>query len=264
MAPSTKTILFLGATGGTGLAALRKALAAGSTCVALCRTPSKLARLLIPSLPTNVADEELVKQVQKKFPNLRIEQGNARDVATVARCLVAPSDNRPVDIVLSSIGHPPSLSSKDDWHVCEAGMETLITAVKEVRKAHPGWTPRVISVSTTGISDQGRDVPILFAPLYHVALKTPHVDKRLMEKALVAAAKEGVVRFTIVRASFLTSGKESSSTIRVGVEDPVAGKRESSAIGYTISRDDVGKWISENILQETDDKWVGKIATITY
>lgn len=68
--------------------------------------------------------------------------------------------------------------------------------------------------------------------------------------------------FTVVRASLLTNG-ESTTEIRVGVEDPKTGP-ESLAIGYTISREDAGTWIAENLIEKKDPKYVNKFATITY
>ena len=68
--------------------------------------------------------------------------------------------------------------------------------------------------------------------------------------------------FTIVRASLLTDG-ESNKEIRVGIENPKTG-RESSAIGYTISREDTGRWIAENLVLNRDARYVNKIATVTY
>lgn len=86
-----------------------------------------------------------------------------------------------------------------------------------------------------------------------------------MEKALAASDES----YTVVRASFLTDGGKTNKTIRVGIEDAASGKLERSAIGYTISRDDVGRWIFENVLGEgeaegEDGQYHRKIATITY
>ncbi|GJC91191.1 fungal specific transcription factor domain-containing protein [Colletotrichum higginsianum] len=160
---NAKSVLFLGATGGCGLSALRRSLDAGFTCIALCRTPSKLTSVL-------------------------------------------PSEN-------------------------------------------------------TGISKFGRDTPLLVAPLYKGLLHTPHEDKRAMEELLFASNEA----WSVIRASFLTNGKEQpSGAVRVGIEDPVEGVEEL-AIGYSIAREDVGKWIFENILQKDGkDGFVRKVVTVTY
>ncbi|EFQ27221.1 hypothetical protein CGRA01v4_04271 [Colletotrichum graminicola] len=217
-----KTVLFLGATGGCGLSALRRSLDAGFTCIALCRTPSKLASILLP----------------EQYPNLRIAQGNAHDADVVARHLVSPLD------------------------ATRFGMAVLLDAVRKLR-AEKGVSgnPRVLGLSSTGISKFARDTPFIIAPLYKGLLHVPHEDKRAMEELLFASNEA----WTVVRASFLTNGKEQpSGAVRVGVEDPVKGV-EQLAIGYSISREDVGRWIFENVLQKDgNDEFVRKVATITY
>ncbi|KAF4775520.1 hypothetical protein HER10_EVM0011449 [Colletotrichum scovillei] len=246
---SAKTILFLGATGGCGLSALRRSLDAGYTCIALCRTPSKLTSVL-PS---------------EKYPNLRIEQGNAHDADVIARCVVSPLDaTRFVDAVVSSIGAWFELRKMnlEDVNVCEKGMTVLLDAIKKLRtEKGVSGRPRVIGLSSTGISKFGRDTPLIIQPLYKGLLHTPHMDKKAMEELLFASGEA----WTVVRASFLTNGKEQpAGAVRVGVEDPVKGVEEL-AIGYSIAREDVGKWMFDNILQKDgDDKYVAKVATVTY
>jgi hypothetical protein len=249
---STKAIFFLGATGGCGLSTLRRSLAAGHMCIALCRTPARLLEKLTPA--------------EQTASNLRIEEGNAHDPAAVARCLVHPSPSTPnnlVDVVVFSIGSAFSLSKWviEDPDVCRKGMQTLLNTLADCRKKGMVGRPRVVAVSSTGLSDFSRDVPLLCVPLYHVLLKSPHEDKRAMEAALVASEED----WTVARASLLTDGPESTKKpVREGMEDPRARVVESKAIGYTISREDVGKWIFENIIEASNGQWVGKIATITY
>ena len=95
-------------------------------------------------------------------------------------------------------------------------------------------------------------------PLYKILLKIPHDDKKSMEDRLIESQES----YTIVHPSFFIDGK-SINEVRVGIEDPKSG-RESEAIGYTISREDVGKWIAENLVRERDAKYNNKIAMITY
>ena len=250
---SPKTILFLGATGGCGLSALRRSLAAGHTCIALCRTPSRLTAKLPAGVDTS---------------KLRIEQGNAHSAADLVRVLAHPTDPIAlVDAVLFAIGGAYSFStfSIDDPHVCENGMATLVAALKQVRaETGRAGSPTIVAISTTGVTRSGtRDVPLLMVPLYHGILKVPHKDKQAMEKALVESGEE---RWTVVRASLLTDGSETEvcKSIRVGVEDPIAAKAESQAVGYTVSREDVGKWIFESILQGDGWKYAKKAVTVTY
>ena len=95
-------------------------------------------------------------------------------------------------------------------------------------------------------------------PLYHVLLKVPHEDKKAMEERLVESGEA----YTIIRPSLLVNG-ETSKVIRVGIEDPKTG-RESEAIGYTISREDTGKWIADNLVLRLDRRYTNKIAMVTY
>lgn len=69
---------------------------------------------------------------------------------------------------------------------------------------------------------------------------------------------------TIVRCSLLTNG-ESKKAIRVGIEDPKTGKEKGwNAYGYTISREDAGKWIAENLVLERTVGYENKNIVITY
>lgn len=275
-----KTILFLGATGGCGLSALRRSLAAGHTCVALCRTPSNLTTQL------GLGDNSDNNPIDLP-PNLRIVQGDAHDADVLARCLRVDNDSsdgpsRLVDAVVSSIGARPTLRGMSDPHVCEKGVAALLAALRRCRaelndsqanavgssnkKIRTG--PHIVVVSSTGITPLGRDLPLPMVPLYRLLLAGAHRDKRAMEEALIRG--EGVgEQWTIVRGSLFMGGEEATEegAVRVGVEDPVRGVVESRAVGYTISREDVGKWIFENLIaagEEAAGKWVRKAATVTY
>lgn len=237
------TVAFFGASTGVGLSALKHTLAAGHQCIALCRNPSKLTAIFPPNAT----------------PNLKLVRGNAHDVASVSQCLQG-SDGKLVDIVVTTIGGKPVLSklSIDDPEVCRKGAATLLDALAQLRRRGVTGSPHIIVGSTTGISRFGRDIPIAMIPLYHVLLKVPHEDKVIMEDRLV----ESQEAYTIVRASLLTNG-ESNKKIRVGIEDPKTG-RDSNAIGYTISREDTGKWIAKNLVLKRNSQYANKIATITY
>ncbi|KAK4449001.1 hypothetical protein QBC34DRAFT_485367 [Podospora aff. communis PSN243] len=244
----TKTILFLGSTGGVALSALRRSLSANHTCIALVRTPSKLTALL-PSPPPS---------------NLHIIQGNAHDVPALAKAVVSPSNpTQLVDTIVSSIGGAFNFSnlSIDDPHVCERGIEALVAALKQARESGASGKPHIVVVSTTGITKTGiRDVPLLMVPLYHLMLKQPHKDKEALEKGVAASGE----RFTTVRPSLLTDGGEDAAGVRVGVEDVVKGEVESKAVGYTVSREDVGKWVFEEVVEGDENRWNGKAVTISY
>lgn len=97
----TKTVAFMGASGGIGLETLKRTLAAGHQCVALCRQPATLTAVL--PLESN--------------PNLRVIQGNAHDINTVSQ-LLRKDDGTLVDTLVSTIGNKPSLTAKMDPRKC--------------------------------------------------------------------------------------------------------------------------------------------------
>lgn len=239
MAP---TVAFFGASTGVGLSALKHSLAAGRQCVALCRNPSKLTAILTPDTT----------------PNLKVVQGNAHDMAAVSQCLKT-KEGKFVDEIVFTIGAQFVVSKMgfDDSDVCKKGMSTLLETIAELRREGVPGTPYIVVCSTTGMSRFARDVPLAMILLYYM-LKVPHADKRVMEDTLAASDEH----YTIVRASMLTNG-QTDSTIRVGIEDPKAGL-ESQAIGYTISREDAGKWIAQNMVLERHVMYLMRIATITY
>ena len=243
MATQRKTVAFLGASTGVGLSALKHTLAKGHRCIALCRIPSKLTALFPP----------------EGNPNLQVVQGNAHDTAAVSDCLVAEK-GKLVDEIISTIGGKFIMSKLtiDDSQVCRKGMATLLEALAQLRSSGLTGKPHIVVCSTTGMSHFGRDVPYAMMPLYHILLKVPHEDKRVMEDRLVESGEA----FTIIHASWLVDG-ETSNPIRVGIEDPKTG-RESKAIGYTISREDAGKWIADNLVLHLDRKYLNKIVMITY
>lgn len=242
MSTGNKTFVFIGASGGVGLSALKATLAAGHQCVALCRTPSKL--------------EEALQPEEKK--NLRIVQGDAHDVAAVSACL-RREDGTLADAVVSTIGARPSTkTTADDFKVCRKGMATLLESLAQLRRDGAAGRPLVVVCSSTGISKFGRDIPLAMVPLYKVLLHPAHVDKRDMEDQLLQSGEE----FAIVRPSMFATGK-TGKTVRVGTEDPRTGP-EHLEIGYVISREDVGTWIADNLLIKTEAKYTNKMISVTH
>lgn len=241
MSSSSKTIAFFGASTGVGLSALKHTLAAGHHCIALCRNPSKLTAIFPPSTT----------------PNLKLVQGNARDVAAVSKCLVA-DNGKLVDEIISTLGSAlTSTMGMEQPDICAKGMETLLAALTQLRRDGATGRPHIVSVGTTGMSRFGRDVPLLMIPVYATLVKNPIKDKKISEGLLVDSGES----YTIVHASMLTDG-ETNKKIRVGIEDPKKG-RESMAIGYNISREDVGKWIADHLVLQLEGNYVQKIVVVT-
>jgi hypothetical protein len=124
--------------------------------------------------------------------------------------------------------------------------------------------PRLVFLSTTGISDAGRDIPLAMVPLYHWVLFTPHKDKKRMEELVVECER----RWVLVRPSLLVDMRQKGPEfVRVGIEVPgvaIEKRVEKKEVGYTITRADVGCWIYEECIKGDGGKWEGKMVSITY
>lgn len=230
----SQTIAFLGATGGCAGACLVAALNDGYTCRALVRTPSKLTAMLD------------AKGVSKSsLANLEIIEGNAKD-ATSVKALLQTSTGI-VDTIVFGVGAAPKLRlhimpvTLDDPNLCRTAMATFLSALNELKAV---TKPRLLVVSTTGITRGPRDVPFLYIPLYHWLLHVPHIDKRVMEQ-LVWEQKDRppgervIGEFAIIRPTLLMDGNG------VGVGSIRSGLESSPALGWTIDRKDVGNWLFE-------------------
>ena len=249
--PSLPTITIFGGTAGTGLSVLKRCLRAGYTVKVLARTPSKLSSL------------------SAKYPNLHIIQGDIHNLESIKQCLI--HSRRIVDIIISSIGmtmQRKGLSfTSVDTTICETGTKNILQALEELesdekieRAGNEG--PKMIFLSTTGISAQGRDIPIPMVPLYHWMLHVPHDDKRKMESVIRESDREWVV----VRPSLLFDGNAKGlESVRTSTEGKAEGKEGEVAIGYTIRREDVGLWIFEECVRKMgSERWEGKMVTLTY
>ena len=209
--------------------------------------------------PANLTKMLLAKGISRELidSNLQITQGDIKDVSTIKPALIL--DGRVVNIIISGLGSTPSLTTKVDWNICRVGIPNIITAITSLNATTP---PFLAVISTTGITKGPRDVPLPFVPLYHIALASPHEDKRLMEEAVLKAASKLqneqtlISGYTIVRPSLLIDWREDSK-VRVGTE-------EKPILGYTISRQNVGRWIYEDVITEGGSKWNGKAVTLTY
>ena len=235
--------------------------------VAVSRSAEKLSALLLQRhVPQAIIDSRL-----------NIVQGDIRDAKRVSETLAPPSvpvsngTNGTVDLIVSGIGRPPIFAPNplkptfDDPTICEDAIRTILSALRRLPSAPK---PVIVALSTTGISSRARDVPILMKPLYHWLLAVPHKDKEQMEKLLLAemarpTQERTIKNFVIVRPSLLTDGlRRGSNKVRVGEETVDAAR---PAVGYTISRDDVGGWIFDELLHGRKwDKFCGSLVSITY
>ena len=167
------------------------------------------------------------------------------------------------DVILSGIGGPPTF--RTEVTICNAAINSILRGLNELQFTKPigSIKPRLVLISTTGISTKKRDAPRASIVLYHLLAARPHVDKKNMERTVTTywedtPENERVIGgYMVVRASLLTNGKEYGlDTVRVGTDS-------NPAVGYTISREDVGLWIFEKAVK---GEWTGaqEPTSITY
>lgn len=235
----------------------------------MSRSSSKLQTLL---LERNVSQSII-------NTHLTIIQGDIRDTKSVARVLTPQSSKsdtttttRSLQLIISGIGRPPIFSPNplnptfDDPTVCQDAISTILAALRTLPPSSP--KPVLAALSTTGISSRARDVPILMIPLYHWLLAVPHKDKLAMEALLHAevakpAQDRAIEDFVVVRPSLLTDGaRRGTDKIRVGEE---VRETATPAVGYTISREDVGGWMFDQLVDgQGKNRYAGKMVSITY
>lgn len=78
--------------------------------------------------------------------------------------------------------------------------------------------------------------------------------------------ERAIADFVIVRPSLLKDGKRlGAEKVRVGEEGEGI---MAPAVGYTISREDVGGWVFENVVAKGEEegrkRWGGKMVSLTY
>lgn len=263
MTSSTKPLIaFLGATGGCALSALVLTLKAGYPAIALARTPSKLTDLLTKQ---HAISEAAISS------SLEIIAGSSTDISAVKSFL-----SRNPSLIIWGLGPSPKLQfsftapvTTDQPSICADSSAVLLTALHELEQESKLTTkPFLATVSTTGISKR-RDVPWLLMPLYHILLKIPHIDKRKMEDSSVAEVLKSdsvLSGYTTIRASLLTDGA-ATKNVRMGWErhesDVDAEAGPGPAIGYIISRANVGNWMFENLVENQSSEWNRRMVTIT-
>lgn len=155
-----------------------------------------------------------------------------------------------------------------DSKICEEGTTCILQALEEL-EADPsilkpeGGRTKIVVLSTTGISEKGRDVPCPMMPFYRM-LHVPHVDKQKMEVVVRESGREWIA----VRPSFLVNGKRlGADALKTSVEETGIEELKDVAVGYIISRADVAGWILEECVlggEKAWGKWNGKMVTLTY
>ncbi|KAK6362355.1 hypothetical protein TWF730_006049 [Orbilia blumenaviensis] len=268
MAEVTKTIAFFGATGGTALAALELSLRAGYQCSAIVRSAEKLQGMLSEGTPRT---------------NLRVVQGDALNPEPVREVLVDPTTGTVVDTLIYGLGARPTslnpLTAKFLFpNICEDTTKVILSVLQELK---PPTAPFICSVSTTGLGGS-KDVPFLYGPFYHWMLKTPHNDKAKMEELVKGAGAIGTFRsWLLVRPTLLSDGEATYGQIKAGYEGMEKNKDfggqlslsnggsgwrsvNGNAIGYTISRKDVGAFIFEEAVANGGSRFGERTVTLSH
>ncbi|KAK3946702.1 hypothetical protein QBC32DRAFT_319716 [Pseudoneurospora amorphoporcata] len=278
----SKSILFISATGGIALSTLKRCLAASSS------GPSRLTITVLARSPTRL--QALFSPTELASPSLRIIQGNAHSTSDIVPVLTHPSDPTTlVDIIITGIGAKPDMKklTVDDPHVCEKGARALMEALGQVQSTTSGSgsasgtgtetsierrqkKPYIIAISAAGASTLHREYPLALYPVHALLLKAAIKDKRAMERVLVENNDQNE-KWTVIRPSMLTDKPEIGlDKVRVAVEDLVNNKLEGEkkVVGYTISREDVGKWIFERLVVVGDEgerrKYLGRAVVLSY
>jgi len=268
-----QTLSFFGATGGCANSALALALKDGYKASALARSPQKLRDML---------ENEHGVLAATLDSNLTIVKGSISDLAAIKETL-APK-GVPASLIISGLGATPEFTwnpispfRMDQPSICADGSAIILSALRELRRdgtISETQKPTICIVSTTGISKK-RDVPYLLMPLYHIALKVPHVDKGVQEHNFAVATTETgaeapIDNFVFIRPTLLMDGPSVGlEAVRSGWEkhdeapNAVEGDAPGPVIGYTIRRADVGKWIFESVVKNVGE-WKGKCVSLAY
>ncbi|KAI4125266.1 MAG: hypothetical protein LQ338_004357 [Usnochroma carphineum] len=204
---------------------------------------------------------------------LVIVQGNAKD-PEAARKVLIDDNSHVVDRVVFGIGGKPKFTlnplkpaTLDDPTVCQDSILGINTALRRIKSSGQATKmPLLAALSTTGISES-RDLPIMMMFLYRLLGAVPHADKKVLEERIIEAKRENLIRdFVIIRPSFLLNGQTNGKTdIKVGWEGKAPGELgEGAAIGYTITRDDVGFFVFENVIANDGGDFLGRKVSITH
>lgn len=240
----------------------------------VARTPAKLRKMLQDT--HNISPSTI-----DTF--LTVIQGDVRDETSV-KAVLAPH-NQPAAIIISGLGVQPTfqLSLTQPVKVepgfatiCQDGVSTILSCVRALRlegTISAVQKPLMVVISTTGTQREPRDVPLVYYHLYHWMLKVPHADKRAMESMVVSAAtgQEASLRaFAIVRPTLLFDGEgRGLQRVKVGwVRHPEdkssAEKAPGPAIGYKISRADVGAFLFAELVKKEAQGWENKAISLAY
>lgn len=235
-----------------GVSLLRSANSCQCYCVysLVVRTPTKLSSLL----SARSAPQE----------SLTLIQGDVKDPAAVAKTLTGAS------IIVTGVGGAPKFTPNpfrptlDDPVICQTAAGTIISCLQEIQKSEGERyrAPLLAAISAPGLDS--RDTPWVLMPLYKLMLPIPHRDKAAMEDVIVGAA-QGLLEYVIVRpAMFTNKAAVGEKGVKAGYEGRVKkgdgrwGDVKGIVAGYTMSREDVGEFLFEEVIKREGGEWKGK------
>jgi len=197
---TSKTVSIIGATGKTGMWAMKGALQRGYNVRVLARNPDKIKTVL----GTVFGEEEAATQNEKVV----VVKGGISDEAAIFELF------KGADVVLSFLGMPASSDGKT-W-VVAPGVESMINAMKKI-VAEGGSPPKLVSMSAMGIGDSkdqmkssnfimGRLTLWLVIPYM---LKDCFADMEASEQIIVKEREvaDSPFNMTIIRAPILKDKK---------------------------------------------------------
>lgn len=261
---SSRFVAFFGATGGCTNAALVHTLNAGIHATALARTPSKLTDML---LAQGISQTALDCQ-------LTIVKGDIASIPAIKSVLLS-KDHTLASQIISGVGGAPIMQwsfplpvTVDNPEICATTTKNIVQALREIYAEQPASAslkPSILVISSTGLSDVREDVPFGFRFLYHVVLKVPHKDKKVMENLVAenSTSIEGVFCGGVVVRPSLLTGDQNVNRGK-GLLKVKIGNEDKPAIGYTIHRADVGAWIFEHVIKTGGEEWFGQRLTLTH
>jgi len=273
-------ILAVGASRNIGYHASLRFLNAGATVTYLLRTPAAFD-----------TDEDVQKYV--KSGHARLVKGDALVEQDVRKAWTEATRDKPVDLVLFSVGFPgtPSFNLSKGFVISPANLATqsLLNVLCTMPKSESAPLPKVIAVSSFGVTRASRakqPLPLKF--VYGYLIDHPLQDKRGMERVIAhcggwawdekdrepgeeimganwrerdglpgsGALKDAVV----IRAAHLTDGDCLAD--KAG-EKPAYRAGDANLTGWSVSRKDVAHFVFELVTKRWDE-FKGRPVGVTY
>lgn len=194
-------IALFGATGGTGRQVVEQALAQGHHITALVRDPARLPL---------------------SHPNLTLVQGNVLDDGPVNETL------KRADAAIISLGN----TSDNPDYVVSNGTAVILRAMKDA------GVSRVVVVTSLGVGDSSKQVPLPLRMMMQTVLKKPIEDKNRQEEMV----KESGLDWVIVRPGGLTN-KPATGQYKSGLDPKIMAGQ--------ISRADVAAFVLQQLEDDT-------------